>query len=283
MSAVDEADWEGPNRGIVIPLAGLAGPEDPGRQRNTMRKAFTLIEILVVIAIVALLAAILFPAFSRTRENARRSSCQSNLKQIGLGLAQYVQDSDERLPFSGTLLNTLNVSAGMGAYAWWRINIMPYVKNTQVFNCPSRAKKSSGNYYPTITYTDQGQSYVLPGTWSYGANQSAMPLDDLAHPSINVARMGKASLLPLIADGTSFNFSGDTAFFRVINSNAPGINGSSDEVSFGPATEDWARHFNGSNILFADGHVKFYQQGALSYIAPSTWPFPIYITDARLQ
>src|SRR6185436_12145569 len=62
------------------------------------RSGFSLIELLVVIAIIAILAAILFPVFGRARENARRSSCQSNLKQIGLGVAQYLQDYDERLP-----------------------------------------------------------------------------------------------------------------------------------------------------------------------------------------
>src|SRR5688572_2069456 len=63
-----------------------------------LRLGFTLIEILVVIAIVALLAAILFPGFAKARENARRASCQSNLKQIGIGLMQYTQDFDGRYP-----------------------------------------------------------------------------------------------------------------------------------------------------------------------------------------
>src|SRR5687768_5924591 len=70
------------------------------RKRNGALKGFTLIELLVVIAIIAILAAILFPVFARARENARRSSCQSNLKQIGLGFAQYTQDYDEKMPIT---------------------------------------------------------------------------------------------------------------------------------------------------------------------------------------
>ncbi|MDH7569634.1 MAG: prepilin-type N-terminal cleavage/methylation domain-containing protein, partial [Armatimonadota bacterium] len=64
-------------------------------------RGFTLIELLVVIAIIAILAAILFPVFARARENARRSNCASNLKQIGMGIRQYSQDYDERLPRGG--------------------------------------------------------------------------------------------------------------------------------------------------------------------------------------
>src|SRR3954449_5967067 len=59
---------------------------------------FTLIELLVVIAIIAIMAAILFPVFAQAREQARKASCQSNLKQLGLGLAMYTQDYDETYP-----------------------------------------------------------------------------------------------------------------------------------------------------------------------------------------
>ena len=84
----------------------------PGKnQRRTQRmqdkvalkqqgRGFTLIELLVTIAIITILSAILFPVFARARENARRASCMSNLKQIGLSMIQYVQDYDEKLPLN---------------------------------------------------------------------------------------------------------------------------------------------------------------------------------------
>ena len=72
--------------------------QTPYSRTSGCKTGFTLIELLVVIAIIAILAAILFPVFAQVRENARRTTCASNLKQIGLGVIQYLQDSEETYP-----------------------------------------------------------------------------------------------------------------------------------------------------------------------------------------
>jgi prepilin-type N-terminal cleavage/methylation domain-containing protein len=103
------------------------------------RSAFTLIELLVVIAI---LAAILFPVFAQAREQARKASCQSNLKQIGLALRMYTQDYDETLFASGMLFpNGATAPDGnnlirmlSGGLSWFT---QPYIKNEGIFKCPS--------------------------------------------------------------------------------------------------------------------------------------------------
>ncbi len=129
------------------------------------KAAFTLIELLVVIAIIAILAAILFPVFARARENARRSSCQSNLKQIGLGALQYIQDYDEKYPTS--YINT------PGQPRWLQV-IQPYVKSTQVFACPSNTDNSKILYptagaYPAIPASYAGNQHIfLDGTTTGG-------------------------------------------------------------------------------------------------------------------
>jgi len=94
------------------------------------RKGFTLIELLVVIAIIAILAAILFPVFARARENARRSSCQSNEKQIALGFKQYIQDNNERYP----------------AASGWNTAILDYTKSEAILKCPSAAGAGTFDY-----------------------------------------------------------------------------------------------------------------------------------------
>lgn len=124
------------------------------KQRTT---GFTLIELLVVIAIIAILAAILFPAFARARENARRTACMSNMKQIGIGIMMYTQDYDETFPIlshgAASKVVTPNqrnatvpaekyrtsTDGGTPNYAeTWMDHTFVYTKSLQVYDCPSR-------------------------------------------------------------------------------------------------------------------------------------------------
>src|SRR5437667_11863575 len=106
-------------------------------------RGFTLIELLVVIAIIAILAAILFPVFAQAREAARKTSCLSNTKQLGLAAMQYVQDYDEMYPCNswdtpaiGTSDNDTRDPKFRSAMQWlWRM--MPYMKNRQILVCAS--------------------------------------------------------------------------------------------------------------------------------------------------
>ena len=140
--------------------------------RNRNIKGFTLIELLVVIAIIAILAAILFPVFARAREAARKTSCLSNMKQIGLASLMYSQDYDESFPDSRVSTLLLDgsgatgpcdvIGASPGVYegaehiqcwgirlyypgtgrttkqlAGYPLRLNPYIKNAQIFRCPS--------------------------------------------------------------------------------------------------------------------------------------------------
>jgi len=96
------------------------------------RSGFTLIELLVVIAIIAILASIMFPVFSKTREKARMSSCQNNMKQIVLSIKMYTQDHDDSYP-----IGYYQYPSNLSQRVYWTDALMPYMKNVQQFVCPS--------------------------------------------------------------------------------------------------------------------------------------------------
>jgi prepilin-type N-terminal cleavage/methylation domain-containing protein/prepilin-type processing-associated H-X9-DG protein len=183
-------------------------------------RAFTLIELLVVISIIAILAAILFPVFARARENARRSSCASNLKQIGLGIMQYTQDYDELLPQRNNAASTIT----------WRTFIFPYVKSVQLYQCPSNPFNQSN--------TNRDNDPAVPGIKvSYSANRNAL-FDTARH----LAAIVQPSELIMAAD----NLEGTAEI--VMNRGAAQI----AAKTAGP----FGSHLSTANYLFSDGHVK---------------------------
>jgi prepilin-type N-terminal cleavage/methylation domain len=126
---------------------------------NGRKKAFTLIELLVVIAIISILAAILFPAFARARENARRASCQSNLRQIALGVMQYTQDYDERfMPIGGPAMRI-------------PFRLDPYLKSRQIWQCPSSTWEADSW---DGTPGDGEISYGFNGMWLFDQSTAAV-------------------------------------------------------------------------------------------------------------
>jgi prepilin-type N-terminal cleavage/methylation domain-containing protein/prepilin-type processing-associated H-X9-DG protein len=221
------------------------------------RPGFTLIELLVVIAIIAILAAILFPVFARARENARRASCASNLKQLGLGMMQYAQDYDEKYASisgavggDGLAVRTTPVGSAGGLnyysvngnyWAGWVAKIYPYVRSEQVYVCPSDA------------VTTYGVSYGLPYNY-LDSTKTALPL-------------------PIYFGGTDgpalARFQNPAESAMIIEK---GAGGGDQYVLSGQYYVCAPHHFDGGNVTFVDGHVKWlkFQDSPL----PSPWNPP---------
>jgi prepilin-type processing-associated H-X9-DG protein len=154
--------------------------------------------LLVVIAIIAILAAILFPVFARAREAARSTSCRSNLKQIGTGFQMYAQDYDEQMPpWTGNACGTY--AGGAFALQYMYPNLVgPYIKNGVdpatgglggVWACPSSKGGLSG-----ISNTYAYNYYGIGGTH----NCSGGPLG-AAYAPFNQAEYTKPATLAMLA------------------------------------------------------------------------------------
>ena len=204
------------------------------------KKGFTLIELLVVIAIIAILAAILFPVFARAREQARKTSCASNLRQLGLGFAMYVQDYDERMPqvWNGQW----NVNAGQQLN--WGPAIYPYTKNKQIYVCPSDSSGHSSSYLGN-NYVGTVKIAIIPRPSEQVILMDGSIDDDCTRDPANKACNPTD---PTTATGQN-GFNGLNADYTIWNSTARinGYRGGNWKVP---------RHGDTSNMVFADSHVK---------------------------
>jgi prepilin-type processing-associated H-X9-DG protein len=199
------------------------------------------------------LAAILFPVFARARENARRASCQSNLKQLALAMIMYSQDYDETFTaingptqpdpnkpvadYKG--FNWYSSTSYGGPYYWggWATRIYPYVKNTQVYLCPSN------------TWNAYGVNYGLPVDYFRSSDNTKQVYFNNA---IKLAQFTRPSESLMITE--------------------KGNGGGDQYVLSSPYYACAMPHFDGGNIAFVDGHVKWmkFQTTPL----PGNWDAP---------
>ena len=183
------------------------------------KRGFTLIELLVVIAVISILAAILFPVFQKVRENARRTSCLSNEKQLALGVLLYAQDFDEALPPTQAPDQTL-----------WPNLINPYVKNSQIRVCPD----------------DSGAAN------SYGLNEVAfVDLTDPVHPPVQTLASFQTS-----SDTVMLGEIGTGDDFQTLRENAFKLTVPDGNLNDGADARPAARHTLRVNLAWMDGHVK---------------------------
>lgn len=117
-----------------------------GMTCNLRSRAFTLIELLVVIGIIAILAAILFPVFSRAKRAAKQANCISNLKQIGASISLYMNDHDDRFPYAIDPVDKAfpqiwasepQFQAQIQFMPTLHEVLQPYLKSKDIFKCPS--------------------------------------------------------------------------------------------------------------------------------------------------
>ncbi|GIV17563.1 MAG: hypothetical protein KatS3mg022_2998 [Armatimonadota bacterium] len=256
------------------------------------KRAFTLIELLVVIAIIAILAAILFPVFAQAREQARKTQCLSNAKQIGLASMMYAQDYDETLPETGWVGPcSAPQSQGCrvdtsGSDPYWSgvfafpLAIMPYQKNYQILVCPSDPDKGGFNKYGSYCYEAQLLAAGVPRAYSgirsvVNGMRDVLPLSYAGNYYlaggyyVSWDAYDCRKMLPM----ASIQFPAQTFYVTDVGSRiesngnafagwyiAPGYDNSAPNRRW-PKGQ---RHQNGRNWIFADGHAKYYRDPALT-------------------
>ena len=194
------------------------------------KKSFTLIELLVVIAIIAILASMLLPALSQARNRAKKISCTSNLKQIGLGLQGYLGDYDDFIPCSYPVV---------GGYKTWADSLQPYLeikKGSKVGAYVCAADVNPFNYW----------GYIV----SYRPNSRAFRYMSSKAPLFKANTIKKPSEMRIMADGHSPHFDAcDTNKWWGGFCSPNELNHEAERLLF-------VRHQKVMNTLCFDGHAN---------------------------
>ena len=247
---------------------------------NATKRGFTLIELLVVIAIIAILAAILFPVFSKVRENARAMSCASNMRQIGLSLRQYSQDSDELYPAvrlgdaldsaPGNQVNDV-FDAKLAKYMiCWENEIQPYIKSKAVFVCPSNPnahlKPGTDAFGNQNTQGWAAESdHILPVSYVMNANVSSWvpAASDVTWTNpkpLSDARLIRPSETIAIAEETISDYNNGNADPDIHASWLWGESCNGEMAANRSGFEHYGGYPSGpgslANFVYWDGHVK---------------------------
>ena len=220
------------------------------------RRGFTLIELLVVIAIIAILAAILFPVFAQAREAARKTSCLSNVRQLGTAYMMYLQDYDENFPPHVTertaIPGTPDTPEARAPFSY-KTKLEPYIKNQQIFKCPSAPAwplPAPGRWFTTDYGNNHNEANLASASqraWyqanpDFGFNETT-PLAAISQPSrfIILGDAGRASGLPSRGGMYPQPFAFDDSALPDDKQQARFL----------------TRHQGGGNIAYGDGHAKW--------------------------
>lgn len=217
------------------------------RARNS--RGFTLIELLVVVAIVALLVAIVLPVYSRMRESGRRTVCLSQLRQIGMATAQYVQDNDELFPYCawGQRLGEADHTIALGKA------LAPYHVSSAMWRCPTDSQHSnqvSADYHTA--------SYAY-NTWHF-CHDGRGPADP-PHP-VGLANI-EHSVDVAFCWGAWTLDTGQSYIFDHPNGGQGYPAGRIEGSPFSTVGAIEQGHQVGGNFCYVDGHVFWQSSGAI--------------------
>jgi len=188
-----------------------------------------------VVAILAILAGILFPVFAQAREKARQTACASNIRNLGSAMLLYTQDYDEQLPLAAY------ATTGFSFLTWHDL-ADPYVRNKDIWLCPSsRLQRTDQDGKPTTHF-----GYNVRYLTTIRADFS----NAASHTAVSLAAIGAPTETVLLADAKA--------------SVAPSWCGDDGKYLLPPSGNDahcWGRpnflHTEGSNVFWVDGHTKW--------------------------